>query len=95
MINKDLEKKILLLEDNIKNFRKVMFEKELGDRKIILDLKNNLSNASQLIRLNELNKKADIEKKNVDILDREKIRITNDSRLQQVSATFYPFFPSL
>jgi hypothetical protein len=95
MINKDLEKKILLLEDNIKNFRKVMFEKELGDRKIILDLKNNLSNASQLIRLNELNKKADIEKKNVDILDREKIRITNDSRLQQVSAIFYPFFPSL
>lgn len=95
MINKDLEKKILLLEDNIKNFRKVMFEKELGDRKIILDLKNNLSNASQLIRLNELNKKADIEKKNVDILDREKIRITNDSRLQQVRFIFYPFFPSL
>ena len=95
MINKDLEKKILLLEDNIKNFRKVMFEKELGDRKIILDLKNNLSNASQLIRLNELNKKADIEKKNVDILDREKIRITNDSRLQQVRFIFTLFSPFL
>ena len=62
-----------------------MFEKELGDRKIISDLKHNLSNASQLIRLNEMNKKADIEKKNEEISEIERIRAAYDSRLQQVS----------
>jgi DNA mismatch repair ATPase MutS len=83
--SRELEKKIFSLEDNLKKFRKVMFEKELGDRKIISDLKHNLSNASQLIRLNEMNKKADIEKKNDEISEIERIRAAYDSRLQQVS----------
>lgn len=85
--NKDLEKKIFSLEDNLKKFRKVMFEKELGDRKIISDLKHNLSNASQLIRLNEMNKKADTDKKHGEISEMERIRVLHDSRLQQVSHT--------
>jgi hypothetical protein len=86
--SKELEKKIFLLEDNLKKFRKVMFEKELGDRKIISDLKHNLSNASQLIRLNEMNKKADIDKKNEEISEIEKIRAVHDSKLQQVINIF-------
>jgi hypothetical protein len=86
--SKELEKKIFLLEDNLKKFRKVMFEKELGDRKIISDLKHNLSNASQLIRLNEMNKKAEVDKKNEEISEIEKIRAVHDSRLQQVRYIF-------
>ena len=70
---KEIEKRYLHLEDNFKKFRKVMLEKELGDRKLISDLRKNLSAATQNLKINEINKKVEIERKKVNFSAMEKL----------------------
>ena len=70
---KEIEKRYLHLEENFKKFRKVMFEKELGDRKLISDLRKNLLAANQNLKMTEINKKVEFERKKVNYYVMEKL----------------------
>ena len=81
---KEIEKRYLLLENDLIKFRKVMFEKELGDRKLISDLQKNLFAATQNLKINEINKKVELEKKKVNynaiekLFNLSQIKISNE-----------------
>ena len=55
MNNQELLKHVNNLTESLKKVRKVMFERELNDRKLISGLKNSLLTATQSMRYNEIN----------------------------------------
>ena len=85
MNNQDLLKHVNNLTESLKKVRKIMFERELSDRKLISGLKNSLLTATQSMRFNELNAKSETEKYENQIILLDKQKNEDENKLKKVT----------
>ena len=84
MNNLDLLKHVKNLTESLKKVRKIMFEQELSDRKLISGLKHSLLTATQSMRFNEMNSKIEMEKLMNQIILLKKQKYEDENNLKKV-----------
>lgn len=84
MNNNDLLKHVNNLTESLKKVRKIMFEQELNDRKLISGLKNSLLTSTQSMRFNEMNSKIEMEKLINQIILLKKQKYEDENKLKKV-----------
>lgn len=91
MNNKDLLKHVNNLTESLKKVRKIMFEQELSDRKLISGLKHSLLTATQSMRFNEMNSKIEMEKLHNQIILLKKQKYEDENKLKMVTFLFFVY----